>query len=185
MNDSIILINGKKRSGKDHNAKLIKEELESRGYTVDIISYADAVKDILCISLGIHVDLFDDLKNDTYDIFAVKDGYQDCPLTTVRALIQNFGTEAMKKYFGEDVWVRILLSKAYESDANYIIVPDFRFLSEAISDTTIKIINNDLEDSDSHRSENELNDFEFKYTIDNTGYPDTTDSIKKIVDDIV
>lgn len=178
---NVILINGKKRSGKDYFANALKKELENRGYDCEIMAFADSVKDMLCTSLNISLEDFDNYKNSNDSLY-VKNDPEFKPVIGFRNLIQNFATEAMKPVFGEDVWVRIFLEKVYSSHAKFIIVPDFRFLCEHFSDFTVKIVNNDLDTSDDHRSENELNDFEFDYTIDNTGYRDISNDVKEYVE---
>jgi len=175
----IILVNGKKRSGKDYFASILKDELEKVGKTAEIMSFADPIKDILATTLNISLEELDEYKNQTYPIgvqVATYDDYDCQYLTNFRAILQNFGTEAMKKYFGENVWSELLLERASQRGTDFVIVPDFRFLSECVSDITVRIRNDEIDNNctDNHRSENELNDFEFKYTINNSGRPDLT-----------
>ena len=102
-----------------------------------------------------------------------------------RQILQSFGTEAMKEEFGQDVWVNLLKERALNSSANFIIVPDFRFFSEEISPYTVKIFNNDIVQNDSHRSENELNDFNFSYTINNTGRIDISPQVNVLIQSLI
>ena len=161
----IVLINGKKRAGKDYFAKSLKAELEALDKTVAIFSFADPIKEILAKSLGITIQELDEYKNSNSEIYIKKR-----KITDARKLLQNFGTEAMKSIFGEDVWVNLLEEKALSLNKDFVLVPDFRFLIEYISPYTVKIENKSIDSSDGHKSENELNDFEFNYIIDNTGY---------------
>jgi len=159
-----ILINGKKRSGKDFFAKMLSQELKKLGYSSEVMSFADPIKDIISTTLGISLEVLDEYKN-KQAVLSI-DG-TEC--TNLRSVLQMFGTEAMKKYFGEHVWVNLLMSKANKSN-DFIIVPDFRFLKEFIKNSiTIKILNNH-NFIDTHISENELNDFRTDYVLDNTNY---------------
>jgi hypothetical protein len=173
----IILINGKKRSGKDYFAELLKEEIEKHDETVEIIAFADSIKNILCISLGVDLDTFNDYKNDREPIIIKGKEYND-----VRLFIQKFGTEAMQNALGKTVWVDVFLKQVELSYAPYIIVPDFRFKHEYIKDAhTIKVVNNYIKSKDTHASETELDDFEFQHIIDNTGHPDLKPLVKEYV----
>ena len=173
----IILINGKKRSGKDYFAELLKKELEEQDVSVEIIAFADSIKDILCTSLGIDLDTFNEYKNDREPIVMNGKEYND-----VRTFIQKFGTEAMQTAFGKSVWVDVFLKKVEKSFAAYIIVPDFRFKHEFIKGShTIQVINGYLKSNDSHASETELDEFKFQYQVDNTGHPDLIPIVRKYV----
>lgn len=173
----IILINGKKRSGKDHFAELLKKEMEEKGEIVEIIAFADSIKDILCTSLGIDLDAFNEYKNDREPIVIAGKEYND-----VRTFIQKFGTEAMQTAFGKTVWVDVFLKKVEKSNSSYIIVPDFRFKHEYIEDSyTIEVINGYLKSKDSHASEIELDGFEYQFTVDNTGHPDLMPFVRKYI----
>lgn len=185
----VVLINGKKRSGKDYFANLLKDELNKNGKSADIFAYADPIKDILCTSFNISLSDFDNFKNDpkTFSVDIVSHGAHEVyHITDMREIIQRFGTEAMKKWFGEDVWVKLMLKQIYESEADFFIVPDFRFLVEDlgvifdINTTLVKIINEDVQTNDTHRSENELNNFKFSHIVDNTGHKDLSKDVQKI-----
>lgn len=177
-----ILINGKKRAGKDFFASLLKEELVHNGYTSEVLAFAGPIKDIMSIALNITHDELDEFKNNKAPIYI-----QNKHVSDVRAILQNFGTEAMKKYFGEDVWVNALCSRAEKTNAEFIIVPDFRFFSEHLpGSVTVRILNSDIcSTSDLHRSENELNEFVFDYELDNTGYCLGTGDAKALAQAII
>lgn len=187
----IILINGKKRSGKDYFANLVQEELDIQGYSSEIMSFADPLKQIVADTFDITMDQLDFFKNEATPIGiqeAKYDGYECHKLTDFRLVLQRFGTEAMKVWFGDDVWVNLLLERARDLDVDFVLVPDFRFNIEAIDgSTTVKICNDDVEknSTDQHISENELNDFTFDYLIDNTGYKDITNVVQEFVNQLV
>lgn len=181
----IILINGKKRAGKDYIANLIKEELNSKGFSVEIMSFADPMKDIISKSFDISLEDLEDYKNEKTKI-AVKipklDGYLCDVISDFRTLLQRFGTEAMKPIFGDSVWADLLYKKAQNSETDYVIVPDFRFIVEDIPNyCTIHIKNDDVDHNDSHASENELNDYSFDVVLNNTGYIITKEDVKDLV----
>lgn len=181
----IILINGKKRHGKDFLARMLLSELKEQGKRAEIMSFADPIKSIIAKTLVITIDELEKFKNNP-DMFALyyvqknKNNNAAFQEINFRQILQSFGTDAMKEQFGDDVWVNLLKERVKKSNANFIIVPDFRFLCEEISSYTVKIINDDIESDDAHRSENELNDFTFNYIIDNTGKIDISSQVKAL-----
>ena len=186
----IILINGKKRSGKDWNANLIKQELEERGFSTQIMSFAEPLKNIISETFDISPEDLEKYKNESLDYGLEIKAYPNNQPSVVidyinfRTILQRFGTEAMKKWFGDDVWLELLLKRVNDASVDYILVPDFRFKVEYIEKSiTLKIKNDEYDNAgDLHASETELDDFEFQYYIDNTGYPDTTSQIKEFVE---
>lgn len=188
---TVILINGKKRSGKDFTATKILNELKSRGYEVDIMSFAKPMKELISKTFGITEDELDLYKNSEdygIEIKVYPNNQPSCTLKyiTFREILQLFGTEAMKPIFGNDIWAKLLYNKTITSEADFILIPDFRFKVEHLNSPdiiTLKIKNSDYDNStDLHLSETELDDFTFDYTIDNSGYRDTTKDIKLFCD---
>ena len=182
----IILISGKKRAGKDFIGSLIQRKLESKGKKVTKVAYADSVKDIICNSFGISRDELDEMKNNKTEIY-IKDSFIQNPKTSnvfkkisdFRLLLQRFATEGRRAEFGEDVWVQVFKNKVRKLESQgieYIIVPDWRFLAEALEDYSnvyrIRVKGMFDSDSDNHRSETELDTFKnFDLVIDNTKRP--------------
>ena len=186
----LILVNGKKRSGKDYFAQILKGELAKVGKTADVMSFAGPIKEIIAETFDISLQDLDDYKNQARACgisHSKMDGYEFEKLTDFRLILQKFGTEAMKKFFGEDVWVKLLAERAFKSTADFIIVPDFRFLTEDVPGAiTVKIKNANFDNSkDLHRSETELDNFTFMYTFDNTDYPDITKDVQKFVKELM
>ena len=182
----IILINGKKRSGKDYFANMLKQELKNVGKTSTIMSFAAPIKEIISETFDITLKQLDSYKNTEEPVGTIRkkmDGMCYEVLTDFRLILQKFGTEAMKKQFGEDVWVRLLMDKAMKTNTDFVIVPDFRFYTENLPGAiTVKIKNDAVDNSgDTHRSETELDNFDFMYTFDNTGYPDINSDVKTFV----
>jgi hypothetical protein len=185
----LILVNGKKRSGKDYFAKMLSAELAKVGKTAEVMSFAGPIKEIIAETFDISLEDLDDYKNQARACginHSKMDGHEFQKLTDFRLILQKFGTEAMKKFFGEDVWVRLLSERAYKSKADFIIVPDFRFLTEDVPGAiTVKIKNANFDNSgDTHRSETELNDFAFMYTFDNTNYPDISKDVQEFAKEL-
>jgi len=180
----IILINGKKRSGKDYTAEMLQDVIIADGKSCEIMSFAAPLKRIIAKTFGITLNELENYKNDTEKYnYLIQSKEENNSITILkngnfRKILQIFGTEAMKEEFGEDVWVKLLYKQVDESYADYIIITDFRFNIEYKDDSiTLKIKNDDMEDNDTHASETELNDFNFDYVLDNTGYKLTKDDI--------
>lgn len=169
----IILINGKKRAGKDYVAKILKEKLGN----CEIFHYADALKQIISETFEISLEELESFKNENVEIT-----FND-KRTTFRRILQCFATEAIKPVFGNNIWKRIVLEKIKETNAEYLIIPDFRFPEEYIEGSyTVKVLGG--EQLDSHISEHALNNFKFDYIIDNTKKEDLThwiDTLLKII----
>lgn len=171
----IILVHGKKRSGKDTFASILKElkpELE-------VYSFAQPLKEITAKSFGVTLKILDDLKNDE----SIKIGFRSpnakmCTGNSVRNFLQNLGTEAMKPIFGNNVWADLAI-KHYDTlpQDSIMVVPDFRVLEEyeAIKSSGIPIITVKIDrdcvsvSGDTHITENGLVDFEFDFIVDNNG----------------
>lgn len=172
----IILINGKKGSGKNYLAEKLQKNLKMHNKTSEMVAFADPIKDILCIAFNITREEFDEYKNARTIIRT-----NNRILTDFRTLIQYFGNDAMKKWFNSDVWVNLFNNHISELDVDYIIVPDFRFEIENVSPIKLHIFDNALNDNDTHASENELNGFNFIYSVNNTGHPDLDVHIEQII----
>jgi len=186
MEKTIILINGKKRSGKDFSADILQDKLSSLG-GADKISFATPLKQIIADTFNIPMEDLETFKNDVNGYGIECKAYPNNQpevtflYTNFRTILQRFGTEGMKPVFGKSVWADITYKNSIESDSKYIIIPDFRFYVEhdvfykpfkegKIKLVTLKIENSDVEVDDAHASEKELDDFHFDYIIDNTGY---------------
>ena len=169
----IILINGKKRAGKDYVAKILKEKLGN----CEIFHYADSMKQIIADTFEISLEELENFKNENVEIIF------NNRKTTFRRILQCFATEAIKPVFGNNIWKRIVLEKIKETNVEYIIIPDFRFPEEYIAGSyTVKVLGG--EQLDSHISEHALNNFKFDYIIDNTKKEDLThwiDTLLKII----
>lgn len=173
---TVILINGAKRSGKDYTAELLRTKLND----TLTISFAGPLKEVVADTFGISTEVLDMYKNSGEKLYLRTpklSGESFEAITDFRTILQRFGTEGMKPRFGEAVWANVAATTIHETESGTILVPDFRFnVEHAIINSvgcrviTLKIRNDDIDTTDSHSSERELDNFNFDYTIDNTGY---------------
>ena len=165
---NIIQLSGRKRSGKDWTAAAIKQQLESHGYSVEVMSFAEPLKDIASIILDMPLSDLELAKNNNDAIYQTGSYYNEY-LTTFRSLLQRLGTEAMKKHFGESVWYDLLINRIEQSSADYILVPDYRFPEETIPGaTTVRIYSTSVDLTDNHISETALDNHTFNHVLDNS-----------------
>ena len=179
----IILISGYKRAGKDTTAQMLKEIFEENQLKVEILSFADTLKNIVCIIFDISREQLDEFKNNETEIGTYKWHrdhleYEFNKLTNFRKVLTNIGNEALKSVFGEDIWVKDIQKKIAESDADIIIIPDFRFKIEHINKAiTVRVVNDDIVNKETHQSETEIENFNFDVYLDNTGYQLTKETL--------
>jgi len=192
---TIILINGPKRSGKNYVSELIKSLEED----TQEFSIAEPAKRIIAKTMGISLEDLNKYKDDDYGL-EIKLYPNNQPSATInylnfRGILQTFAVDSMMEEFGKTIWVEKCASDIDKSKNVFNTITDFRFPFEEkvlreLADNkgyevvTIKIFNDDLELNDSHISENAMEDFEFNYTINNTGKPDLKDTVKSIIKSI-
>lgn len=183
MNKNIIVVSGKKGSGKDTFAdifirkKLIKELSEGTDFSkiVDFekLSFAQPIKEILSIITDKTVKELDENKN-------CKLKFEDKTVRDYYRLI----ADSFKKIFDENIWVRLLVKKI-DKNKRYIIT-DLRFkneygiLLEKFNPVFIRIKRNVEEDN--HISETSLDDLpdsNFDFIINNTG---NIENLKREID---
>lgn len=180
----LILVSGKKRSGKDYTTSLIAESLRSRGHSVEVKSFAEPMKQIMSVIFGVSLGTIETAKNEPHNfpIVMTQSNTESNAVrfsTDMRQILQRFGSEAMKPIFGDDVWARLIYQYVQSSKADFIIVPDFRFLIEYMpSAITVRIKCNLAESVDQHASEIELDDFVFDYVLNNDNHKLT----QKVID---
>jgi len=177
-----------KQSGKDTFADLVKEEMEtlSGGQILFLkFSYADALKQFLIAGKVLKKEQgygTEEEKNTFTDVLwrnqcqEVRDDFQDVDFTktprlTGRQVMQVFGTNIMRKMFGQLVWLNHMESALKEADnlakhqGKFLIaaIPDVRFPNElhhVVQDQDgvsvfIHRIDHPLE-TDSHSSEGQM-----------------------------
>ena len=184
----LILVSGKKRSGKDYSTSLLAGSLRSRGYSVEVKSFAEPMKHILSVIFGVSLDTIETAKNEPHNFpIVMTQSNTEANVvrfsTDMRQIIQRFGSDAMKPVFGDDVWARLMKQYVQSSLADFIIVSDFRFLIEHIdpSAITVRIKCNLAESTDQHVSEIELDDFAFDYVLNNDNHQLTQQDLDNFV----
>ena len=174
----IIQIGGFKRSGKDTISQMIANHYQSNGKLVDIFHYADPLKQIAASIFDISLEQLDEFKNNKTELYRFNTYEEPCKVTDFREILMKIGNEAIKPVFGSDVWQKIMLEKIEKSEADIIIIPDFRFAVEHIPNAVaIRINNSDIINDTDHPSETELIDFDFDMSIDNTNYSQNQEEI--------
>jgi hypothetical protein len=146
----IILISGKAEHGKTVTAKIIEEHLENNGKRVLIIPFANYLK-FICEKY--------------FDWNGKKDAEG-------RHILQYVGTDIVRNRC-PDFWVKTVVDfvKVFSEEFDFFIVDDCRFINEVecfsgMDYLTIRVARFDFENSLSkeqrrHRSEMELDDFQF------------------------
>lgn len=118
--------------GKTYSSDLIAKELRSNGKKVLVASFADSIRTQLesvfkslhaDINPFIHKDLYNQVKNKEYNY---KSEYNNVKL---RDLICDY-SDVIQKHFGDKVWGLQLYYNYKNFDVDYLIVDDFRRLSE-------------------------------------------------------
>lgn len=195
----IIAITGEARSGKDTASGYLQKM-----YGYERFAFADPMKDILCTTLGIDLETLDAFKNNptthsvTGDFFYISNISSDLDYTftefstDMRKILQRFGTDSMKKYFGNDVWASLLISRAHLWGCSKVVVSDLRYLNEyevlqmsCEKLTVIRIHKEGTNKNDTHSSEQELNKIPADYEISNNGsIQDLQNKLNKILSEV-
>ena len=169
---TIYGISGFAGSGKDTAAQALMEE---RGF--ERIAFADVLRDI---AEAIDPYVLERAEDDG-DIYIFRRlsqviqnygwDYSKNEFPDVRRLLQRLGTEAGRDILGENIWVDTAFAR---TDADKIIVTDVRFPNEAEGikargGTLVRIERKGVDPRNDHPSETSLIDYDFDYTIDNSG----------------
>lgn len=178
----IIFLNGKKRSGKNFVGSLLNQYLTNCGYKVKEVSFAYHLKNDVCIMLGITMEELEYHKELGTE-FQLGD-----KKFSLRTILQNYGTE-VRRAENDDIWLERSLPDIFDNDADVIIITDWRFQSEwmyfaegieaykhiSYDIFDVNIANKNIVSTDTHASENDLNDFRFAYRIPNHVVFDSVD----------
>lgn len=180
----IIQLLGQARAGKDFTAANLKTYYESKGLSVELKSYAAPMKRIAAALFSISLEQLDDFKNRSDDVsIEVYDNSINKSFileSNFREFLQRLGSDAVKPEFGNSVWADLMKSTISQSEADVIIIPDCRFLTEVSTfseSTFVRVINDALEPPMNHPSELELLNFPVDFTLDNTSYKSTDNDI--------
>lgn len=176
----IIGLSGYARSGKDTvAARLVAEHGFVR------LAFADPMREAL-YRLNPKIDLAD--MQGVYLSQAVDqlgwEGVKESS-TDVRELLQRFGTEVVRTMFGDNFWVdyTMHLAEAHE----FVVVSDVRFKNEAdairaAGGAVWRIDRPGTGAANGHSSENDLDGYEFDFTVNNVG---TIEVLHNVVDFII
>jgi len=161
----IIGISGKQRSGKNSVAEVLESILSSYEKVV-ITSFADRLKKVSAIAMGLPVNTFfaDSSKAKLYEI--APDIFM-----TGREILQKVGTDCFRNNIHDDFWVYSLMSGLNREKSGIYIIPDVRFPNEfkAIRDVggyVIRVVRPGFE-GDDHISETALDGYGFDFMIYN------------------
>lgn len=128
----IILLGGKKRTGKNTAKDIIVEYLQQKRKIVVEESFALVIKDIVCDLLDLTPTELDALKNrqGVVKSFTV-DGN---PISTVthRKILQVLGTDVRDKHFDKFLWVDMFVRRLHKHQTKdiFVTVDDWRFPHE-------------------------------------------------------
>ena len=181
----VIMILGLKRSGKDYTGDLLAQELNCGTY-----AFANDIKTIIAGTFGITENELDKMKNDPdYSVLINHSDHPDKSIKELsfRKIIQEFG-QTIKSIYNEEFWSTRLLENILNSDDEYAVITDTRYhveidtISKYCDVSTVRIINNDLKNTDLHSSEQELKDYKCDVELDNTGYSLTKNDIKSYIE---
>ena len=187
----VIQLLGQARSGKDFTAAQLKLYYESIGKSVEILSYAAPMKRIAAKLFDISLNDLDKYKNNPshYSLWVcTPSDHTVLNHLNFRVFLQRLGSDAIKPEFGDTVWADLMLLNIAKSDADIVIIPDFRFRVELETfpkAVTIRVVNNALAAPMNHASELELANYQTTYTLDNTGYKLTLSDLSSIVKEII
>ena len=152
----LIGISGKKRSGKDTVGAMVVEWLNEHGFDAAQVAFADQLKDEVAEATGVNRRM------------------QEMDKERWRPILQWWGVEFRRHYFGQDYWVSKMTQKLLAMDEDLAVVTDVRFRDEAdfIRDSGGFVVRVERETGlqDGHSSETDLDGYsEFQATLSNDG----------------
>lgn len=164
----IIALAGYKQSGKTTLADEIEQYALLNGVWVKRLSYAEPIKDMLDVGLGLPYKEYKDKKEEPIEIYGMS--YRD--------LCLSLGTGWGRDMVNDSIWSIIMNMRAdyYLQDFDLIIVDDLRFLNEyerldARGDTIfIRVWNPKVKQDPSHPTETGVDDIpEWHLEVHNNG----------------
>ena len=197
----IILISGKKQSGKNLTASFI-EELSENPNNIEVFAFADTLKnmasnffyDVMGIECYVEHKEYekDSFKN---KVIPFKKKKKKC---TYIKFLQYFGTDFMRELFSDNLWVDIIIEfikgNLLHTADNMFVITDARFpneiervqerLGKKCDIISLRVERPSLPvNPNSHISETALDDYFFDYTIINDGTKkELKEKVKQFVD---
>ena len=175
---TIYLFTGKAQSGKNYIARELNKALTSEHKTVLELSFAYKLKSFISTLFNMPIEEVDKWKLNEQPFTA--NG------TTMREILQRFGTDIMRKHVDKDFWIKFVATRIVNTDYNYYLITDYRFPNELdvvdyiklydlynLTDYNIKVvkvINNSTIKSSRHESELLTDVIDADIIIDNTDH---------------
>lgn len=175
---TIYLFTGKAQSGKNYIARELNKALTSEHKTVLELSFAYKLKSFISTLFDMPIDEVDKWKLNEQPFTA--NG------TTMREILQRFGTDIMRKHVDKDYWIKFVATRIVNTDYNYYLITDYRFPNELdvidyiklydlynLTDynvKVVKVINNSTIKSSRHESELLTDVIDADIVIDNTDH---------------
>ena len=175
---TIYLFTGKAQSGKNYIARELNKALTSEHKTVLELSFAYKLKSFVSTLFNMPIEEVDKWKLNEQPFTA--NG------TTMREILQRFGTDIMRKHVDKDYWIKFVATRIVNTDYNYYLITDYRFPNELdvvdyiklydlynLTDynvKVVKVINNSTIKSSRHESELLTDVIDADIVIDNTDH---------------
>ena len=152
----LIGISGKKRSGKNTVGAMVVEWLNEHGFDAAQVAFADQLKDEVAEATGVNRRM------------------QEMDKERWRPILQWWGVEFRRHYFGQDYWVSKMTQKLLAMDEDVAVVTDVRFRDEAdfirASGGFVVRVERETGLQDGHSSETDLDGYSgFQTTLSNDG----------------
>lgn len=149
----VVLVSGKKRSGKDYLVNKLMEHYNGLSFK---IALADSIKRILAKTLDLSIEEVEVAKiNNEIISYLGKE-------ISFREALQYIGTEAIQTEFGKKVWCKKANKTIKKQDNDLIFISDCRFdheydyFSERYFTILLKVVGEHTNEVDNHISENGL-----------------------------
>lgn len=175
---TIYLFTGKAQSGKNYIARELNKALTSEHKTVLELSFAYKLKSFISTLFNMPIEEVDKWKLNEQPFTA--NG------TTMREILQRFGTDIIRKHVDKDYWIKFVATRIVNTDYNYYLITDYRFPNELdvvdyiklydlynLTDynvKVVKVINNSTIKSSRHESEMLTDVIDADIIIDNTDH---------------
>lgn len=175
---TIYLFTGKAQSGKNYIARELNKALTSEHKTVLELSFAYKLKSFISTLFDMPIEEVDKWKLNEQPFTA--NG------TTMREILQRFGTDIIRKHVDKDYWIKFVATRIVNTDYNYYLITDYRFPNELdvidyiklydlynLTDynvKVVKVINNSTIKSSRHESELLTDVIDADIVIDNTDH---------------
>ena len=175
---TIYLFTGKAQSGKNYIARELNKALTSEHKTVLELSFAYKLKSFISTLFDMPIEEVDKWKLNEQPFTA--NG------TTMREVLQRFGTDIIRKHVDKDYWIKFVATRIVNTDYNYYLITDYRFPNELdvidyiklydlynLTDynvKVVKVINNSTIKSSKHESELLTDVIDADIIIDNTDH---------------